>query len=109
MRKGAPGMTTAKIENKIALRCVQNADMTFERCFVPDSARLPGARGGGGALAGWERAWVVAVAPSCQGGIGWHGGRRQAAATAALPPPPPFPHTARLARAPFIIPSTPPP
>lgn len=21
---------------------MQNADMTFERCFVPDSARLPG-------------------------------------------------------------------
>ena len=22
--------------------CMQNADMVFERCFVPDSARLPG-------------------------------------------------------------------
>lgn len=42
VRKGNPGMRTAKIENKISLRCVQNADMTFEDCFVPDSARLPG-------------------------------------------------------------------
>ena len=78
MRKGTPGYRTEKIENKIALRCVQvgtavlfifvrvteckvwnchlnyfltpfppfswlqNADMTFERCFVSDSARLPG-------------------------------------------------------------------
>ena len=42
VRKGTPGYKTEKIENKIALRCVQNADMTFERCFVPDSARLPG-------------------------------------------------------------------
>ncbi|KAJ9509971.1 acyl-CoA dehydrogenase/oxidase [Haematococcus lacustris] len=42
VRKGAAGFKPTKIENKIALRCVQNADMTFERCFVPDSARLPG-------------------------------------------------------------------
>ncbi|EFJ49890.1 hypothetical protein VOLCADRAFT_58804 [Volvox carteri f. nagariensis] len=41
VRKGNPGLRTAKIENKIALRCVQNADMTFSQCFVPDSARLP--------------------------------------------------------------------
>ncbi|KAF5832892.1 acyl-CoA dehydrogenase/oxidase [Dunaliella salina] len=42
VRKGTPGFKATKIENKIALRCVQNADMVFERCFVPDSARLPG-------------------------------------------------------------------
>lgn len=42
VRKGNPGLRTKKIETKIALRCVQNADMTFDRCFVPDSARLPG-------------------------------------------------------------------
>ncbi|KXZ50409.1 hypothetical protein GPECTOR_16g583 [Gonium pectorale] len=42
VRKGNPGLRTAKIQNKIALRCVQNADMTFNQCFVPDSARLPG-------------------------------------------------------------------
>jgi len=42
VKKGTPGFKATKIENKIALRCVQNADMLFERCFVPDSARLPG-------------------------------------------------------------------
>lgn len=42
VRKGAPGLTTSKIENKIALRCVQNADITLRDVFVPDSARLPG-------------------------------------------------------------------
>lgn len=42
VRKGNPGLNTSKIENKIALRCVQNADMTFTNCFVPDSDRLPG-------------------------------------------------------------------
>ena len=29
VRKGTPGFKATKIENKIALRCVQNADMTF--------------------------------------------------------------------------------
>lgn len=45
VRKGTPGFTATKIENKVALRSVQNADMLFERCFVPDSARLPGVTG----------------------------------------------------------------
>ena len=43
VKKGTPGFRATKIENKISLRCVQNADMVFERCFVPDSARLTGA------------------------------------------------------------------
>lgn len=42
VRKGAKGLRTSKIENKIALRCVQNADIFLDDCFVPDSARLPG-------------------------------------------------------------------
>lgn len=42
VRKGAKGYKQEKIENKISLRCVQNANMTFDRCFVPDTARLPG-------------------------------------------------------------------
>jgi alkylation response protein AidB-like acyl-CoA dehydrogenase len=42
VRKGTPGFRTRKIENKIALRCVQNADMVFDECFVPEAARLPG-------------------------------------------------------------------
>lgn len=42
VRKGTPGFSATKIENKIALRCVQNADMVFDKCVVPDEARLPG-------------------------------------------------------------------
>lgn len=42
VRKGTPGFKATKIENKVSLRCVQNADLTFEKCFVPDSARLTG-------------------------------------------------------------------
>ncbi|KAG2485503.1 hypothetical protein HYH03_015776 [Edaphochlamys debaryana] len=42
VRKGNPGLKTSKIQNKISLRCVQNADMAFQHCFVADSARLPG-------------------------------------------------------------------
>jgi glutaryl-CoA dehydrogenase len=35
-----PGMTTTKIENKMALRAVQNADIVFENCWVPEADRL---------------------------------------------------------------------
>ena len=40
--KENPGYRATKIENKIALRCVQNADIELTDCFVPDSDRLPG-------------------------------------------------------------------
>jgi glutaryl-CoA dehydrogenase len=43
--KDAPGFTATRIENKIALRTVQNADLTFEDCVVPETDRLPGAKG----------------------------------------------------------------
>ena len=42
-----PCHSTAKIENKIALRCVQNADIHLQEAFVPDADRLPGACGMG--------------------------------------------------------------
>ena len=42
VKKGTPGFTTHKIENKIALRCVQNADIEMVDVFVADGARLPG-------------------------------------------------------------------
>ena len=42
VRKGTPGFVTSKIENKIALRCVQNADIAMTDVFVADTARLPG-------------------------------------------------------------------
>ena len=33
-------MTATKMEGKVALRAVQNADITFKDCFVPDRNRL---------------------------------------------------------------------
>ena len=42
VRKGTPGFKTTKIENKISLRCTQNADIEMRDVFVPDCARLPG-------------------------------------------------------------------
>jgi glutaryl-CoA dehydrogenase len=38
-----PGMTTTKIENKVALRTVQNADIVLRDCRVPEADRLQGA------------------------------------------------------------------
>jgi glutaryl-CoA dehydrogenase len=35
-----PGMTASKIENKVALRIVQNADIVLRDCHVPESDRL---------------------------------------------------------------------
>jgi len=40
VEKDNPGMTTSKIENKIALRTVQNADIVLEDCRVPEAHRL---------------------------------------------------------------------
>ena len=41
--KDTPGFTATKIENKIALRIVQNADITFTDCVVPEADRLQNA------------------------------------------------------------------
>jgi glutaryl-CoA dehydrogenase len=45
VEKGTPGCTAAKIENKIALRTVQNADIVLEDCRVPEANRLKKAEG----------------------------------------------------------------
>ncbi len=39
-----PAMTTTKIENKVSLRTVQNADIVLSGVRVPEADRLPGAR-----------------------------------------------------------------
>lgn len=41
---GTPGLTVTKIENKMALRTVENADLRFDGCRVPESHRLQQAR-----------------------------------------------------------------
>jgi glutaryl-CoA dehydrogenase len=43
VRGDNPGYAATKIENKIALRIVQNADITLTDCRVPEADRLPGA------------------------------------------------------------------
>ena len=43
VEQGNPGMTTSKIENKVALRTVQNADVVLRGCRVPEADRLAGA------------------------------------------------------------------
>ncbi|HEY3682076.1 MAG TPA: acyl-CoA dehydrogenase family protein [Streptosporangiaceae bacterium] len=42
--KDTPGLTATKIENKIALRTVQNADLVLDGCRVGEEDRLAGAR-----------------------------------------------------------------
>jgi glutaryl-CoA dehydrogenase len=41
--RDTPGFTATKIENKIALRIVQNADITFTECVVSEADRLQNA------------------------------------------------------------------
>src|SRR3954452_14139489 len=40
VEKGTPGFTATKIERKMALRTVQNADIILEDCRVPDTHKL---------------------------------------------------------------------
>lgn len=44
LEKGTPGFTATKIEGKVALRSVQNADITLEDVRLPDDRRLVNAR-----------------------------------------------------------------
>ncbi len=43
VEKGTPGFSATKIEDKIALRIVQNADIVLEDCRVPEANRLQNA------------------------------------------------------------------
>jgi glutaryl-CoA dehydrogenase len=45
VEKGTPGFSSTKMVDKMALRIVQNAELSLESCKVPDSARLPNANG----------------------------------------------------------------
>jgi glutaryl-CoA dehydrogenase len=44
VEKGTPGFTATKMEGKLALRTVQNADLTFDGARVPETNRLQNAR-----------------------------------------------------------------
>ena len=43
VEKGSPGFTATKIEKKMALRIVQNADIVLDECRVPEANRLQNA------------------------------------------------------------------
>jgi glutaryl-CoA dehydrogenase len=43
VEKGTPGFSATKIENKMALRIVQNADIVLKDCRVPEANRLQNA------------------------------------------------------------------
>jgi glutaryl-CoA dehydrogenase len=45
VERGTPGFVATKIENKIALRTVQNADITLTDVRLPEANRLAGANG----------------------------------------------------------------
>jgi glutaryl-CoA dehydrogenase len=45
VEKGTPGFTATKIEHKIALRTVENADITLTDCRIPEANRLQEANG----------------------------------------------------------------
>lgn len=40
-----PGVTSEVIKNKLALRIVQNCQLSFQDVFVPEENRLPGVKG----------------------------------------------------------------
>ena len=44
VKKGSPGLTCTKMENKYSLRMVQNADITMKDVFVPDKNKLTHAK-----------------------------------------------------------------
>ncbi|PFH38623.1 acyl-CoA dehydrogenase domain-containing protein [Besnoitia besnoiti] len=60
------GYSATKIENKVSLRIVQNADIVLEDCFVPDSHRLE-KEGFGGATAQVLESSRAVVAAECAG------------------------------------------
>ena len=68
MEKGTPGFTATKIEGKIALRSVQNADIVLEDVRLPDDQRLENAR------SFKDTANVLRIT---RGGVAWGGGRLQ--------------------------------
>jgi glutaryl-CoA dehydrogenase len=45
VERGTPGYHVEKLEGKIALRVVQNANIVLENCRVPEANRLPGVNG----------------------------------------------------------------
>jgi glutaryl-CoA dehydrogenase len=64
VEQGTPGFTASKIEDKFALRTVQNADLTFTGCRIPAAAKLEG---------GNSFRDVNKVLKVTRGGVAWSG------------------------------------
>ncbi|MEU2351141.1 acyl-CoA dehydrogenase family protein [Modestobacter sp. NPDC049651] len=64
VEKGTPGFTATKIEDKFALRTVQNADITFTDCRIPADDKLEG---------GNSFRDVNKVLKETRGGVAWSG------------------------------------
>lgn len=64
VEKGTPGFTASKIEDKFALRTVQNADLTFTECRIPAGNKLEG---------GNSFKDVNKVLKVTRGGVAWSG------------------------------------
>ncbi|MGY1855501.1 acyl-CoA dehydrogenase family protein [Modestobacter sp. SYSU DS0290] len=64
VEKGTPGFTASKIEDKFALRTVQNADLTFTGCRIPAGNKLEG---------GNSFRDVNKVLKVTRGGVAWSG------------------------------------
>ncbi|GAB3349349.1 acyl-CoA dehydrogenase family protein [Modestobacter lapidis] len=64
VEKGTPGFTATKIEDKFALRTVQNADLAFTGCRIPAEAKLEG---------GNSFKDVNKVLKVTRGGVAWSG------------------------------------
>jgi len=64
VEKGAPGFTATKIEDKFALRSVQNADLSFVDCRIPAANKLEG---------GNTFRDVNKVLKVTRGGVAWSG------------------------------------
>ncbi len=76
VEKGTPGFTATKMEGKLALRTVQNADLVFEGCRVPHADKLEG----GNSFRDTNRVLKVT-----RGGVAWSGvGCQMGAFEAAL-------------------------
>ncbi len=74
--RGTPGFTATKIEDKFALRTVQNADLTFTECRIPAEHKLEG---------GNTFTDVNKVLKVTRGGVAWSGvGCQMGAYEAAL-------------------------
>jgi glutaryl-CoA dehydrogenase len=64
VERGTPGFTASKIEDKFALRTVQNADLTFTGCRIPAADKLEG---------GNSFRDVNKVLKVTRGGVAWSG------------------------------------